>query len=256
MKNNIAINGLKRVRTKQGRTYYYLKGKRVSSKVASDFQRKDSAKRSERAKKSAKELVYYRGKALKKDESFLINLNFKDAIKNQKERRLDKLVDLKGKKLIKNKAELNRIVDEFYKGNIPDFQDSKSTYGRFKSGYEGPVVQEGVKDIAFWLQESAFNNYKVMLFDGSETTTGKVSVLNKLAELETKLMEWIVDALPNMGIRASFKYKFEVGFAMKSLYIDITSIYKNTEKYITDEVRAKASQIKPLKDLTIDLNYS
>jgi hypothetical protein len=257
MNTQIGINGLKRVRTKNGRTYYYLNGKRVSSQVASDFQRKDSAKRSARAKKSAEELLYYKGRALPKAESFLLKQQFQKALKDQKENRLDKLKTKDGKRLIKSKAQFDRVLEQLYKQDYSDiFKDAVNQRGKFKSGYEGGVVKEGVKDVAFWLKESAFNRFKVICYVSGGQITGKTRVLNYLAEIEIQIMEYITEAIPDAGILAQFFYNFELGMNMRTIYINMAQNVSDVREYVIKNVRAKEDTLKPYADLTIKIGFS
>ena len=68
---------LKRIVTKRGQVQYYQGGKRVSDKAALQILSKKQKERSQKAKKSASELLYYKGKALPKVESFLLREKFK-----------------------------------------------------------------------------------------------------------------------------------------------------------------------------------
>ena len=226
MKKYQGINGLKRTRTKDGRTYYYLDGKRVSSKVASEFQRKDSARRSKIAKESAKNLLYYKGKALKKDESFIIR-------QTNPKLKTNKLDDV-----FKSRAEIKRVIKKQTQRRL-DFFDNETSYGKFRDGFDGEIKKKGVKDIAFWLKESAFNNYKVKLttdYKGDmRTIRGAVSVLKFLAIFEIEVMDEIKAYDPMMVIKTEFEYIFEVGYNVNTIFL--TLIDNNPDMTITDYIK-------------------
>ena len=249
------INGLKTKKTKSGRVSYYLDGKRVSSKVASEFRRKDSAKRSARAKESAKQLLYYKGKALPKEESFLLSMQFKDQV-DKGERRLDKMKTKDGKKIVKNKASLDRVINQYYKGEL-DFFKAGQERGRFKSGYEGKIERKGVKDIAFWIQESAFNRFKIILTTPEfQRVTGKVRVLERLMNIEVFLMDVITSVDLEVGVKAEFIYNFDVSMNMKTINIDLSPTTLLYTSDLQKAVKKKQGSVKLFRDLTIKLSYS
>ena len=245
MKKYQGINGLKRTRTKDGRTYYYLDGKRVSSKVASEFQRKDSARRSKIAKESAKNLLYYKGKALKKDESYLIKVTNP----NLKTNKLDNV--------FKSRAEIKRTLKKQTQRKL-DFFDNETSYGKFRDGFDGKIEKKGVKDIAFWLKESAFNNYKVKLttnYKGAmREIRGAVTCLKFLAEFEIESMDEIKDYDPNMVIRTEFAYSIEVGYNVNMIFLTLIDTKKN--KSISDYLEGGDDIIDKYKGCLISVNYS
>lgn len=203
------ITGLKRVRTKNGRIYFYLNGKRVSSEVASEFQRKDSAKRSARAKKAAKKLLYYKGKALKKDESYLV----RQVAPNLKTNKLDDIY--------KSRAAIDRAI---IKAAPEGFKQSYSNErGAFKNGFEGEVERKGVQSLAELFLESGLKDYKVILTKPDlKRTTGAKRVLNYLTNFEVDRINDIRSVDPNLGVKATFKYRVTISYRMKQIYLDLT----------------------------------
>ena len=247
---NQGINGLKRVRTKNNRIYFYLDGKRVSSEVASDFTRKDSAKRSARAKEAAKKLLYYKGKALKKDESFLV----RRVSPKLKTNRLDDFFD--------SRAAIDRaILQSAPEGfNVPIERER----GAFKNGYEGRIEKRGVQSLAELFLESGLKDYKVILTvndfqDGGKLRriVGAKRVLNYLTKFEVHLINEIRSVDPNLGIKATFKYNVTVSYRMKQIYLDLTDADK--DKSFAEEVAEDTGTetfSKKYKDLEIILNTS
>jgi len=214
------ITGLKRVRTKNGRIYFYLKGKRVSSEVASDFQRKDSAKRSARAKEAAKKLLYYKGKALKKDESYLV----RQVAPNLKTNKLDNL--------FKSRAAIDRaILTSAPEGfNVPIERER----GAFKNGFEGRVDKRGVQSLAELFLESGLKDYKVILTTPDfRRVTGAKRVLNYLTNFEVDIINDIRSVDPNIGIKATFKYRVTISYRMKQIYLDLGD--RDTKKSFKEE---------------------
>ena len=239
------ITGLKRVRTKNGRTYYYLNGKRVSSEVASDFQRKDSAKRSERAKKSAKELLYYKGRALKKDES---------AILKKFSPNLPRKID----KFYKSRAAIDRaILQSAPEGILPTYETER---GAFKNGYTGEVTKTGVSALAEFLLNSAFNNYKVILTkpNGSQFVRGSKRVLDYLAKFEIGIVNDIRSVEPSLGVKVTFKYRITISYRMKQLYISLQKSKGQEGTSFKEEfAKGKGTQVPQLyKDLEIKIATS
>ena len=236
------ITGLKRVRTKNGRTYYYLNGKRVSSKVASDFQRKDSAKRSARAKKAAKELLYYKGKALKKDESYLVKL----VAPKLKTNKLDDLY--------KSRAAIDRaILKSAPKGFELPYTSER---GAFKNGYEGEVERKGVQSLAELFLESGLKDYKVILTTPDlKRKTGAKRVLNYLTNFEVDRVNDIRSVDSNLGVKATFKYKVTISYRMKMIYLDLITKKKKSFKKEFEEGEGKEIS-NYYKDLEIILQTS
>lgn len=243
------ITGLKRVRTKNGRTYYYLDGKRVSSKVASDFQRKDSAKRSARAKKSAKELLYYKGRALKKDESAIL-------------KRFSPNLPRKIDKFYKSRAAIDRaILQSAPEGILPTYETER---GAFKNGYTGEVTKTGVSALAEFLLNSAFNNYKVILTKPNEDTKGSPfvrgskRVLDYLAKFEIGIVNDIRSIEPSLGVKVTFKYRITISYRMKQLYISLQKPRGQEGTSFKEEfAKGKGTQVPQLyKDLEIKIATS
>jgi hypothetical protein len=240
---NQGINGLKRVRTKNNRIYFYLDGKRVSSEVASDFTRKDSAKRSARAKEAAKKLLYYKGKALKKDESFII----KQINPNLKTNKVDQF--------FKSRAEIDRQI---LKSAPKGFELSVvRERGRFKNGYEGEVERTGVQSLAELFLTSGFKDYKVILRTPDYgTVRGAKRVLNYLVNFEIDRINDIRSVDPNLGVKATFRYRVTVSFRMKQIYLDLSE--RDPKKSFKEEFEEGTGDAvaNKYKDLEIILNTS
>jgi hypothetical protein len=243
------ITGLKRVRTTNGRTYYYLNGKRVSSKVASDFQRKDSARRSKIAKESAKNLLYYKGRALKKDESAILKRFSPNLPRNIDE-------------FYKSRAEIQRtILQSAPEGIFPIFQTER---GAFKNGYTGEVTKKGVSEVATFLLTSAFNNYKVVLTKPNEDTKGSIfvrgakRVLDYLAKFEIGIVNDIRSIDSSLGVKVTFDYKMTISYRTKTIFLSLQKPKgQESTSFKKEFAKGKGTQVPQLyRDVEIKIATS
>lgn len=247
-------NQLKRIVTKKGRVQYYQNGKRISDKKALQILSEKAKARQKKAKQSSKELLYYKGKALSKAESYLLRLSLKDKVKN--ENRLDKLTRSDGQKLFKTKSVLNRLIVQQGQ-SMKNFFATENVRGKFKDGYEGKVEKRGSMDVARYLNEGAFSRYKVTLQTESfKRITGKVRVVMHLAKLEMLLMELINNADPEKGVQVQFEYRIEVSTTLKLIMIDLSPSQTDWDLFIDDAVKSGQNVIKIFRDLIIRIGYS
>lgn len=245
---------LKRIVTKKGQIQYYKGGKRVSDAEALKILSTKAKARQKKAKESAKNLLYYKGKALSKAESYLLRLSLKDKVKN--ERRLDKLTLNDGSKLFKTKSVLDRLIIQQAK-SMKNFFATENVRGKFKDGYEGKVDKRGSMDVARYLEEGAFSRFQVVLITADfQRLKGKVSVVNYLTKLEIYLMEIINDADPEKGVQVQFEYRIEVSTTLKLIMIDLSPIANNLEEFVRNSVKSGQNIIKFFKDLIIRIGYS
>jgi len=248
---------VKQIRTKSGQIRFYQDGKRISEKKATPLLKKQQSERSARAKKSAKELLYYKGKALTKAESYLLRLSLKDAV--AKENRLDKIIKKDGKKFFKTKAELNRLVEQQAK-SLKNFFQTENVYGNFKgSEFKGEKIEKrGSMDVGEFLLKGAFSQFKVaLLTPDSKTIRGKVSVMAYLSQFETYIVDLIVSADPSKGTQVSFDYRMEVSTNLNTIIIHLTSDNpESIEDVIKEAIEEENNVIKYYRDCTINIGYS
>lgn len=246
---------VKRVVTKSGQIRFYQDGKRLTDKKAVEILSRQTKARQKRAKESAKELLYYKGKALTKAESFLLKLALKDKVKT--ENRIDKLKLSDGSKVIKNKGQLDRLILQQARSR-KNFFGSENVRGKFKSGYEGKVRERGSMDVGEFLQKGAFSSFKVVLINEDfKTIRGKVSVMKALADFELKIMDSVINADESKGIRVSFDYSIEVSTTMKSVLINLTpKDDAPLEEVMTKAVKEEENTIDFWRDVTIRLGFS
>jgi hypothetical protein len=247
---------LKKTVTKSGQVRYYKGGKRLSEKKAFEILKKKTQERQAKAKKSAEGLLYYKGKALTKAESYLLRLSLKDKVKTEK--RLDKIQTNDGKKIFRTKQQLNDLIMQQAR-SMKDFFATENVRGKFKAGYEGKIDKRGSMDVAQFLQDGAFSRYKAVLMTPDyQMIVGKIGVVNYLATLEIMLMALIVEADEEKGVQVQFEYRIEVSTIHQSVFIDLQII--NSERTVNDVIKEaikdSKSIIKYYRDLTIRIGYS
>jgi hypothetical protein len=246
---------IKRSVTKSGQIRFYQDGKRLTDKRAVEILSKQTKQRQTRAKESAKELLYYKGKALSKAESYLLSLTLKDKVKD--ERRIDKLLLNDGTKVIKSKAQLDRLIVQQAK-SVKNFFGSENVQGKFKDGYRGRVSKRGSMDVGEFLQKGAFSQFKVVLTDDNfKIIRGKVNVMFALSDFELRVMDAIIQADETKGLQVSFDYKLEVSTTLKSVIINITP-QDNTPMFevFKEAVKNEERTISFYRDVTITIGYS
>lgn len=247
---------IKQTRTKSGQIRFYQNGKRISEKKALPILQKQQKARIERGKKASEGILYYKGKALSKAESYLLSLKIPEKVKTEK--RLDKMLKADGTKLFPSKADINRQIIQ--QGNtLKDFFGTENVYGNFKGGkYTGKVEMKGSVDIAEFLKQGAFSRFKVILYTpDSRVIRGKVSVVSYLSVFELQLMDLIIKADQTKGTKVSFDYSIEVSTNMQSVYIDLQIAEQGTiEEAIDEAVKNEQSTISYYKDLVIRIGYS
>jgi hypothetical protein len=248
---------IKQIRTKSGQIRFYQGGKRISEKKATPILKQQQKERIERGKKASKDLLYYKGKALSKAESYLLKTTLKDAVKN--ERRLDKIKKADGQKVFKTKAELNRLIEQQAK-SLKNFFQSENVYANLKSGEVkgGRITKRGSMDVGEFLKEGAFSRFGVTLITPeSKIIKGKNSVMMFLYKFETTIVSIIIAIAPEKGTQISFDYRMEISTNLNKIIIDLTHDNKaSITEVITEALKTEQNVIKYYKDVTITLGYS
>ena len=246
---------VKRIVTKSGQIRFYQDGKRLTDKKAVEILSKKTKQRQQKAKESAKDLLYYKGKALSKAESYLLRLTLKDKVKN--ENRIDKLRLENGSKVIKTKGQLDRLILQQAQSK-KNFFGSENVQGRFKDGYEGKVQKRGSMDVGDFLQKGAFSQFKVVLINEDfKTIRGKISVMSAISDFELKIMDAIIKADENKGVQVAFDYRMEVSTILKKVMIDITpKDNRSMDEIIKEAIGSEERTIDFWRDVTITIGYS
>lgn len=246
---------VKRVVSKNGQIRFYQDGKRLTDKKAVEILSKQSKERQRRAKESAKELLYYKGKALSKSDSYLLRLALQEKVKDEK--RLDKIQRNDGTKFFRTKAELNRLIDQQAK-SLKNFFVTENVYLDTKDGKSGKISKRGSMDLGEFLLKGAFSQFKVTLIDDNfQYHRGKVSVMSAIADFELRIMMAVTEADQNMGVHVTFDYRFEVSTTLRTIIIDITPEDPSPmSMVIQDAVDSQQNVITFWKDVTIRIGYS